>query len=192
MAGTTTFTQRMRVGSPALVGSLCYAAAAAMAVGGLASAYLTVRHGAGTDFVPPAMKFNNYAAVLTLITMGIASIGAGWAVSVTRFNHRRWMFMGFALAAFMSLAAMNLVWVLGAGLGFGVNEHPYAVFVYALLAAALLALAIAAGTALLAAGRSLAGQVSAEQPHLGRAAAWVVHTATLVWLVVFAIIYLYK
>jgi heme/copper-type cytochrome/quinol oxidase subunit 3 len=113
-------------------------------------------------------------------------------VSVTRFTHRRWMFMGFGLAAFLSLAAMNLVWLLGSSLGFGVNEHPYAVFVYALLAAALVVLAISAGTALLAAARSLSGQVSAEQPHLGRAAAWVVHTGTLVWLVVFAVIYLYK
>ena len=188
----TTMLGRLRAGSPALVGAMCFAGATAMFMAGLAGAYLSVRNSNRGSFLPPEMKFNNYAAVLAAMSMLIASIGAGWALHATRFTHRRWMSMGFALAAFMGIASLNLVWTIGAGLTFGVAEHPYAVVVYTLLGAAVVVLAISVGSSLLAVTRCLGGQITAEQPQLGRAAAWVVHIATITWIVVFALIYLYK
>ena len=87
---------------------------------------------------------------------------------------------------------MALVWSIGYRLPLPVNDSPYAVLVYALLAAAMLLLGIAVVAVALALVRTMGGQITATEPNLGRAAAWAWHIAALGAVLTFAIIFLKK
>lgn len=191
-AAGTAVPARGRAGHPALVGTLALVGSGAMLVAGLAAAYLSVRNANRADFVPDEMKFNNYGGLVTLATVGIASMGAEWAMTAVRNGQRRYGTMGWGLAAVMGLAGMNGIWFIGRQLALGVADSPYATIVYGLFAVAGLAVALGVGASLLALARTEGGHISAERPYLGRASAWVVHLGTLAWLTAFALVYLYK
>lgn len=183
---------RGRAGHPALVGTLALVAAGAMLLAGLGGAYLSVRNANRADFVPEDMAFNNYTAFMILVTAGLASMGAEWAMASVKNAQRRYATMGWALAVAMGVAALNGVWFLGRGLQLAVADSPYATIVYALFTAAGLLIGLAILAAVVGGVRTLGGQISPERPYIGRAAAWVVHLATLGWLVTYALVYLYK
>ena len=86
---------RGRAGSPALVGALTGYAGFAMFVAAACGTYLSVRDKAeaGT-FVSPNMKFNNYTVFMITLTLVLASVAAGWAVTSMRVNQRRWSTVG--------------------------------------------------------------------------------------------------
>ena len=169
-----------------------WAAGGAMFIAGLCGAYVAVRTGVGKGFVPTTMKFNNYAAVMILVTAAIASFAVEWALVALKVGQRRWVSGGYGLAALMGVAAMNLVWLIGARLGIAVNENVYATLVYALLAAAMLFLAVSVVACLTSLALSLGGHSSSQNTRPARAANCLVHLATLGWLAVFALIFLYK
>jgi hypothetical protein len=69
-----------RSGTPALVGTVCALVAGAMFTTAVTSAYLSVRNASGaSEFVPVAMPFNNYVAVMILVTLSL-SPQCGWAI----------------------------------------------------------------------------------------------------------------
>jgi heme/copper-type cytochrome/quinol oxidase subunit 3 len=189
---TLTPSTNHRIGNPALVGTLAGVAAGAMAVAGLGMAFLASRQAAGKDFVPATMLFDNYIAVTTAATLLLASAAVGWAVTALRIGHRRWASSGFALAALLDFAALNLIWFLAKETGLAVQGSEYAVLVYAVMTAAGVAIAIGLVAAVVGFARVLGAQTSSAQPHLGRASAWTQHLGTAAWLAAWGLIYLRK
>ena len=181
-----------RSGNAMLLGVVGAVAGGAMFIAALCGAYVSVRTGFGKGFVPTTMKFNNYAGVMTLVSGLIASFAAEWALVSLKVGKRRWVSGGYGLAALMSVAAMNLIWLIGSRLGMAVNESVYATLVYALLAAALALFAVGVVACIVSLMLSLGGHASTQNPRPARAANWLVHLATLGWLAVFALIFLYK
>lgn len=181
-----------RVGNPALVGTLAGVAAASMAVVGVGVAFLTSRDAAGSDFVPTTMVFDNYVAVTVVATLLLASAAVAWAVTATKVGNRRWASSGFALAALLDFAALNLVWFLAKETGLAVQGSEYAVLVYGAMFIAGVAVTAAMAGALLGFARVLGAQTSSSQPHLGLASAWVQHLGTAAWVAAWGLIYLRK
>jgi heme/copper-type cytochrome/quinol oxidase subunit 3 len=183
---------RGRAGSPAMVGALTAYAGVAMFVTAACGTYLSVRNASGGDFVAAKMPFNNYVAVMTTITFALASVAAGWALTSMRVGQRRWTTGGFGLAAFMDLAAANLIWYLVKTIGLGASGSVYPVILYGLFIVAGITTAIGVAASLSGLLRTLGGQATASQPHYGVLAAWGQHLAGAAWLAVFATIYLLK
>ena len=185
---------RGRAGSPALVGALTGYAGFAMFVAAACSTYLGVRAkiGVGEMFVSPAMHFNNYVAVMITLTLLLASVAAGWAVTSMRVGQRRWSTSGFGLAMFLNLAAANLLWFLVKDLGFGASGTTYEVLLFGLFIVAGVALVIGFASSLSGLLRTLSGQATASQPHYGVLSAWGQHLAAASWVAIYATIYLLK
>ena len=181
-----------RAGSPALVGALSAYAGVAMFVAGACGTYLNVRNKSGGDFIAGKMVFNNYVAFVVLMTFALASVSAGWAVTAMRVGQRRWCTTGFGLAAFMNLAAANLLWHLVQNLGLGIEGTTYELIVYGLFMVAGITTAIGFVAAMSGMLRTLGGQASGHQPHYGVIAAWGQHLAGASWVAIYATIYLLK
>jgi heme/copper-type cytochrome/quinol oxidase subunit 3 len=163
-----------------------------MLIGGLGAAYLSLRNANSGEFVPEEMTFNNYTGSVLAATVALGSMGAEWAMTAVRNRQRRYAVMGWALAIAMGVAALNGVWFLGRDLQLGLADSPYATIVYAMFAAAGVAIAFGVAAAVLGLARTAGGHVSAERPELGRASAWAVHFATFAWVITYATVYLYK
>lgn len=191
-ATTATPVATGRAGTPALVGMVCALAAGAMLTTTVCSAYLSVRNRSGRDFVPAAMPFNNYVAVMITITMALASTAAGWAVVSMRTGNRRWASTGFGFAAFLGLAALNLLWFLGNDTKLSVDSSPYAVLFYGMLTVAGLALVFGLVSSVLGCLRVLGGQATADEPHYGLLSQWGQHLALASWIAIYATIYWLK
>lgn len=186
-----------RATTPTLVASMSGFVAFVMGSAGLGGAYSYTRYAIrranpGEPFFPAAMKFNNYAAFILFFTFILASLTIGWAVMSLRVGNRRWSAGGFGFTVVMNLAAMNIMWFIGAEWEAPVNGQPWWLHVYALLVFAGLTTLVATIAALLGLARVITGQADAKQPHLAMAASWMQHGALVVWLVVYALIYLYK
>lgn len=192
-AVTTEITVHRRPGNAAVLGARIAVAGAALFLAALCGSYIAVRTGVGAEFVPTAMKFNNYAAVMTLISALLASFVVEWAHVSLTLGQRRWASAGYGLSALLGLAAMNLVWFIGARLGLAVNDvNGYALLVYAVLAAAMALFGAAVVASLLNLVRHLGGHASVTEPLLARAGNMFVHLASVGWVAVFALIFLYK
>ena len=163
-----------------------------MAVFAAAVAFLTARNRAGRDFVPKAVQFNNYVAVMAVATLLLASLAAAWSVASLKVGNRRWTTTGFGLCVLFDLAALNLIWFLGKGVQLPVQGSEYAVVTYGVMAVAGIAIVIGALAAITGLVRVLGAQTSSSQPHLGMAAAWPQYLATLAWVAAWALIYLRK
>lgn len=182
-----------RPGNSAVLGTRAAVAACALFVAALCGAYVAVRHGVGKEFVPTAMRFNNYAAVMTAASALLSSFVVEWAFVSLKVAQRRWVSGGYGLAALLGVAAMNLVWLIGAKLGLAVNDvNGYALLVYALLAAAMVLFAMSVISSVMNLIRCMGGHASATEPLLARAGNSFVHLASGGWLAVFALIFLYK
>ena len=182
-----------RSGTPALVGTVCALAAGAMFTTAIASAYLSVRNATGAaDFVPVAMPFNNYAAVMIAVTLSLASIAAGWAVTSMRLGNRRYASTGFGFSVFMGIAALNLIWFLGTDAKVSVDGSSYAVVYYAMLATAVIMVVAGLVSSLTGLARVLGGQATPRQPHHALASAWGQHLALTSWFVIYATAYWLK
>ena len=182
-----------RSGTPALVGTLCGVAGAAMFGAAITSSYLSVRNATGAaEFVPVEMPFNNYAAVMIAATLVLASIAAGWAVTSMRVNDRRYASIGFGFAAFMGVAALNMIWFLGVDAKLSVDTGAYTALFYAMLAAAVIMVFIGMVSSLIGLARVLGGQATARQPHYALASMWGQHAALAVWLAIYATLYWLK
>lgn len=194
MAATSALTASApnRAGNNVYAATIAVGASVLMGVGGLGAAYLATRYPSSADFVDPKMKFNNYAGVVTLGSLLLASFAVGWAATSARIGQRRWASTGFGLSALIGLAALNLVWFIGQHLEFGVNSSAYSVLVYALLIAGGLAIAGGVFASIAGLASSFGGHASPSSPSIARAAAWGQHIATLSWLIVFALIFLKK
>ncbi len=182
-----------RSGTPALVGTVCALAAGAMFTTAVTSAYLSVRNATGAaDFVPVAMPFNNYAAVMIAVTLSLASIAAGWAVTSMRLSNRRYASTGFGFAAFMGIAALNLIWFLGTDAKLAVDSSAYPVLFYAMLATAVIMVVGGLVSSLTGLARVLGGQATAKQPQYALASAWGQHLALASWFGIYAAAYWLK
>lgn len=182
-----------RSGTPALVGTVCAVAAAAMFTTGVTSAYLSVRNATGaSEFVPVAMPFNNYVAVTIAMTLSLASIAAGWAVTSMRLGNRRYASTGFGFAAFMGIAALNLIWFLGTDAELSVDTGAYTVLFYAMLATAAIMVVIGLVSSLTGLARVLGGQATARQPQYALASVWGQHLALVSWFAIYATAYWLK
>jgi heme/copper-type cytochrome/quinol oxidase subunit 3 len=182
-----------RSGTPALVGTLCALVAGAMFTTGVTSAYLSVRNATGaSEFVPVAMPFNNYVAVMIASTLILASIAAGWAVTSMRLGNRRYASTGFGLAAFLGIATLNLIWFLGVDAKLSVDNGAYTVLFYAMLATAVIMVVIGLVSSLIGMARVLGGQATARQPHYALASAWGQHLALASWFAIYMTAYWLK
>ena len=182
-----------RSGTPALVGTVCALAAGAMFTTGITSAYLSVRNATGAaEFVPVAMPFNNYVAVMIASTLILASIAAGWAVSSMRLGNRRYAYTGFGFAVFMGIAALNLIWFLGVDAKLAVDTGAYTVLFYAMLATAVIMVVGGIVSSLTGLARVLGGQATARQPQYALASAWGQHLALASWFAIYMTAYWLK
>lgn len=186
-----------RATTPTLVASMAGFVSLVMAAAGLGGAYTYTRYAIrranpGEQFFPAAMKFNNYAAFILFFTFILASLTIGWAVTSLRVGNRRWSAGGFGFAIVMNLAAMNIMWFIGTEWKAPVNGQPWWLHVYTLLVLTGLTTLLATIAALLGLARVVTAQADSNQPHLAMAASWLQHAALAVWLVVYALIYLYK
>jgi heme/copper-type cytochrome/quinol oxidase subunit 3 len=182
-----------RAGTPALVGTICAIVGGAMLTTGVCSAYLSVRNASGADFVPVTMPFNNYAAVMTLITLSLASVAIGWGTTSMKLSHRRWASTGFGLSAFLDLAALNMLWFIAQDAKLpAAGEGPYGVLFYALIIVAVVVVAIGLISSLTALARVLGGQATARQPHYARHALWLQHFALASYFAIYATIFWLK
>lgn len=184
--------RELRIGNPGLVGTIAAVSAGAMDVFAVTGFFLGTRNLSGRSFVPSGVTFNNYGAVMATMTLGLASLATGWAMTSLRVGNRRWASSGFGLVVLLDFAALNLVWTVGRALGPGVRGSEYAVVSYASMALAGIFIGIALVTAAAGLARVLGGQTTGTQPHLGYASAWVQHLATLAWVLSWAVIYLRK
>jgi heme/copper-type cytochrome/quinol oxidase subunit 3 len=182
-----------RSGTPALVGTLCALAAAAMFTTAVTSSYLSVRNATGaSEFVPVAMPFNNYVAVMIAVTLSLASMAAGWAVTSMRLGNRRYASTGFGFAAFMGIAALNLIWFLGTDAKLSVDTGAYTVLFYAMLATAVIMVVVGLASSLTGLARVLGGQATARQPQYALASAWGQHLALASWFAIYTTAYWLK
>jgi heme/copper-type cytochrome/quinol oxidase subunit 3 len=182
-----------RSGTPALVGTVCALAAGAMFTTAVTSSYLSVRNATGaSEFVPVAMPFNNYAAVMIAITLSLASIAVGWAVTSMRLGNRRYASTGFGFSAFMGIAALNLIWFLGTDAKLPVDTGAYTVLFYAMLATAVIMVVGGLVSSLTGLARVLGGQATAKQPQYALASAWGQHLALISWFGIYATAYWLK
>lgn len=186
-----------RATTPTLVACLAGFAAMVMAAAGLGGAYSYTRYAVrranpGEPFFAKSMKFNNYAAFVVLFTLVLASVAIGWAVTSLKVGNRRWASGGFGLTLLLNIAAMNIMWFIGSEWEAAANAHPWWLHTYALLTLAGLASLIALIAAGLGLARIITAQANAEQPHVAMAASWLQHGALATWVVVYALIYLYK
>ncbi len=184
---------RGRAGSPALVGALTGYAGFAMFVAAACGTYLAVRDKSEAGaFIAPKMRYNNYVAFMITLTLVLASVAAGWAVTSMRVGQRRWATSGFGLATFMNLAAANLLWFLVKDLDLGANGTVFEVIIYGLYIVAAAALVVGLAASLHGLLRTLSGQATASQPHYGVLSAWGQHLAAASWIAIYATIYLLK
>jgi heme/copper-type cytochrome/quinol oxidase subunit 3 len=181
-----------RAGHSMVMGAAIMATAGMMAMIGLGGAYLSLRYGQGSGFAKPATYFNNYAAVIIVFTLGLASLAAWWGVTASRLQNRRWGATGFGLAILFDVAALNLLWLIGYGLKFGVGQGDYQTIVYTLLLAAGIAMVIGIASSSAGLVVALGGHSNASTRYQALAASIGQHFAGLAWLIPFAAIFLKK
>jgi heme/copper-type cytochrome/quinol oxidase subunit 3 len=186
-----------RATTPTLVACLAGGAALMMAMTGLGGAYAISRYSVRRanpreQFFPSTMKFDNYAAFIVGLTLLLASIAIGWAVTSMKVGNRRWSTGGFGFTILLNLGALNILWFIGNEWKAEVNSVPWWLHVHALLVMAGVAVVVALIAAVLGLGRLVTAQTTAEQPHLAMAASWLQHVALVSWLIAYALIYLYK
>lgn len=192
-AASAASTNHGRAGSAGLVGTVLALGSGAMLTTAVCAAYLSVRNrNASSDFIPATMPFNNYVAVMITFSLVIASLAVGWAVVSTRVAQRRWGSTGFAFAAFLDLAALNLLWWLGKDSAQSVDSSPYAVLFYAMLAVAGALLVAGLIASIAGVARVLGGHASPRELHHAVASSWVQHLALAAWVAVYATIYWLK
>lgn len=184
--------QDARNGSATLVGVVCAVAAGAMFMAAVAGSYVSVRNSVGADFVPSAMKFNNYGAVTGFFSALFAAVAMEYAVVATRAGQKTWASAAHGLALLTMAAAANLAWSLGRSLGFGVNESSYATLVVAVIAAAVFLMLVAMVAIVVSESRLLVGHANERHWLPVRSAAWLVHLGLAGWTCAWATIYLYK
>jgi heme/copper-type cytochrome/quinol oxidase subunit 3 len=181
-----------RAGNSTYAAVLALGGSSLMGFAGLAAAYFAVRHANAPDFVDKKMSFNNYAAVMATFSMVLASFSAGWGAVSARVGQRRWAATGFGLAAVAGIAALNLVWTIGKGVGLPVTSSPYTGLLYALLIAAAIAIAVGIVVSVAGLATCFGGHASPTSPIPAISAAWGQHIAGLAWLIVFIVIFLKK
>jgi heme/copper-type cytochrome/quinol oxidase subunit 3 len=109
-----------------------------------------------------------------------------------RLGNRRYASTGFGFAAFMGVAALNLIWFLGTDAKLPVDTGAYTVLFYALLATAVLVVVVGLVASLAGLARVLGGQATARQPQYALASAWGQHLALAAWLGIYATAYWLK
>jgi heme/copper-type cytochrome/quinol oxidase subunit 3 len=187
-----------RAGTPALVGTICALIAGTMVTGGVCSAYIAVRNdsntfnGNVTAFISN-MNFNQYAAFMTTMTMLLASIAAGWASMSMKIQNRRWASTGFGVAAFLDLAALNMVWFAAQTAKMPARGGAvYGILFYAMIFVAVAMIAIGLLSSLMGLARVLGAQATSRQPHYAMHALWLQHLAGAAWFAIYATIYWLK
>jgi heme/copper-type cytochrome/quinol oxidase subunit 3 len=184
-----------RSGTPGLVGTISALIAGGMLTAGVCSAFIATHTdtvGGTAEFVPKAFTFNNYAAVMTTITMALASLGVGWATTSMKVQNRRWASSGFGVAAFLDIAALNMLWFIAEGAKLPIKGGTFAPLFYTLLALGAAVIFIGLLSSLMGVARVLGGQASVAQPHYAFHATWGQHFAGAAWFAIFATIFWLK
>jgi heme/copper-type cytochrome/quinol oxidase subunit 3 len=197
-------TGERRVGNAMVVGSRAAFAAGMMFLAAVAGGYVSVRNraleggvrseetGKLPTFFTSDMKFNNYGAVTTMLSVVFASLAIEYAIVALKAGQKKWATGAHALAVLTNIAGINLAWGLGRNMGFGVADSSYAVLVLALIAVAIGFMLVALVATVISWSRIIVGQATAVQPLHVRNASWFVHLGTVAWCVAWATIYLYK
>ncbi len=192
---TAAVTARTQPGNSAQLGALLALAAGVMFVSTLIGAYFSVRNFVGVGsggFIPDALKFDNYAGFMTMVSGLSAAFAAEWALVSARLRNRRWATAGYGLSTLFFIGGINAVWHIGQRSKLAAAETPYAVLFYALLSAMILALVVGVVAALVNLVRVLAGHVAGDDLLLGKAGNWFIRFAALTATVGFFLIYTYK
>ncbi len=190
-----TVTARTQSGNSAQLGALLAITAGVMFVSTLIGAYFSVRNFVGVGdggFIPDALKFDNYAGFMTMVSGISAAFAAEWALVSARLRNVRWATAGYGVATLFLFGAINSVWHIGQRSKLAAGETAYALLFYALLAAMLLALVVGVVAALVNLVRVLAGHISGDDLLLGKAGNWFIRFAALAATTGFFLIYTYK
>ena len=159
-----------------------------MTIGALVAAYLNVR-GLALRWPPKGVALDNYLGTTLTITILMSVVTAEWSVYAVRHGNRRQSLSAQVLTLGFGAAFLNLLWYVGAKLGFGPADGSYAVLVYALLIAIGIVTAIGIGFLLVALARSVGGQVTPGDHTVARAAAFHWDVVAVGWLLVFLALY---
>ncbi len=196
-AGTasTAVTARTQSGNGALLGALLAVAAGVMFVSALIGAYFSVRNWVGVGdggFIPDALKFDNYAGFMTMVSGLAAAFAAEWALVSARLRKSRWATAGYGLSVLFMVGAINSVWHIGQRSRLAAGETAYAVLFYAVLSAMTLSLIVGIIAAVVNLVRVMAGHVWGDDLLVGRAGNWFIRFAALTATIGFFLIYTYK
>ena len=161
--------------------------------GGLVGAYLSLKWANGSAPWPPeGVKFDNYTATMLLITAVMASVLVEWAAYATRQGFRGQSLFAYGLTVFQGVAFLVALGYLISGLGYGPAETPYGTVVHAMTTLAF-GVAVAATVGVLLVGlRAVGHQLSTDNAHVARSAAFLWHVATACWIAVYYTVYVTK
>ncbi len=192
-SSAATVSVRRQPGNAAFLGSMLVAAAGVMFMAALCGSYVSVRNFVGfRDFVPAALKFDNYSGFMTMVSALGASLSAEWALMSAKVNKRRWISAGYGFAAVLGLGASNAVWFIGSRSELVSSETPYAILFYAVLAATIGFLLLGVIASIVGLIRGLGGHIAGDNLLFGRASNVLVHLGTAAALAMFFLLFTYK
>lgn len=140
---------------------------------------------------PRGVRIDNYLGVVITITAVMSSWLVEWAAAAARDAQRRQALGALALSALLGFSLVNGIWYFGARLGFGVNDHAYAVLTYALVGIGCGA-AVVATVLVVAAMAKVAGRQMDRDSEVVRAVCWYWHSAIATWLVVYFTLFVFR
>jgi heme/copper-type cytochrome/quinol oxidase subunit 3 len=182
-----------RKADPSLVtfGVLTLCVSLLVAFGALFGAWLSLRSGTAV-WPPKGATIENYFGTTLSLTMFIGVLVVEWAAWSVRNGERAQVIAAYTLLTGLGVAFLNLLTYVVHLSHFGPGTHPYGAVYYAFNVLMIASVALAVLAALLALARFLGGQVSAREPALARSAAWIWHTVTAGWVVMYWAIYVVK
>jgi cytochrome c oxidase subunit III len=144
---------------------------------------------------PPAgVHFDDYVGNMLALTAIMSGITVEWAWYAIRRDDRAQATWGLALTALFGLAALNLVFFVGRGSGFGPGSAkigPYAVVFFGLLSAAAAVGILGVVALVLAMARTVGGQMIPGRNEMVRAVCWYWDFVVISWIAVYATLYLF-
>jgi heme/copper-type cytochrome/quinol oxidase subunit 3 len=169
-------------------GILAVGVSAVIVLGALFGAWLAIR--SGTKVWPPkGVTVQDYFGVTLSATALMAALAGWWALYGVRRNERRQATLALSLEIFLQGAMINLLTYVIRSSGLSPRNNAYAVLYYALNVAVITIFATGMGVGAVTLGRVLGGQVTAQEPALGWAAAWYATFVSVAWLVMFTLVY---
>lgn len=164
-----------------------------MVFAGLVGAYLSLKWANGASAWPPKdVKFDNYTATMLLITAAMASVLVEWAAYAIRHGFRGQSLFAYGLTVTQGVAFLVALGYLITGLGYGPEATPYGTVVHTMTGLAMVVAAVATAGVLLVGLRAVGHQLTSDNAHVARSAAFLWHVAALCWVAVYYTVYVTK